>query len=125
MKLVAKNQHYLHALKHAKSNLQKGILSTCDDSLIQTLAEIVHNVLSGNLELDEQLLKKLKRFKSKLRLIHATLKSTKCPKKRRKLFINQRGGFWPILLEAALSGLASYGGEKLLKYGTDAVKKLL
>lgn len=102
----------------------KAILKNCDDKLIQTLSEIVHNVLSGNIDVDTKTVKKLKRYKNQLRKLHLSIQKRKCLKQRRRLLIKQEGGIWPLLLEAALTALTSYGGEKLVEYGAKTVKKL-
>lgn len=124
MKSVARERHILLVLKKAKNKLFRAILRHCDDKLIQTLAEIIHNVISGNIEIDQKIVRKLKRYKSQLRKLHLSIKKRKCLKQRRRLLIKQDGGIWPLLLEAALAGLTSYGGEKLAEYGSEAIKKL-
>lgn len=120
MKCVQKEKFLLHVLRNSKSKLFKAILKNSDDKLIQTLAEIVHNVLSGNVRIDDKLVKKLRKFKIPLRKIHSAIKKKRLVKQRRKIFINQIGGFWPVLLQAALQAL----GGQLLEYGQDAIKKI-
>lgn len=117
MKCVKKNEELLRLLKkYSGTKLWKGIIEHCDTSVIQALAEILHNVLIGNVVLDSATLTKLNKYKSQLRKLHACIRKKKVVRERRKQFANQRGGFWPILLQAALSGLASYGGQKLAEY---------
>lgn len=113
MKNVAKDKHLLHVLKNTKCNkFRTAILRTCNDKFIQTLSEIVHNILSGNIQIDPTARENLTKFKSKLKFIHSELKRSKSKKLRRKLFINQKGGFWIPLLTAALSALVDYGVKK-------------
>lgn len=113
MKTVQRDKHILSVLKGANSNLLKAILKNCDDRVIQTISEILHNTLIGNISLEPKHIRKLKRYKSQLRQLHQYIRKNKLTKKRRSKFVNQVGGFWPILLEAALSSLASYGINKL------------
>lgn len=106
----------LHALKNTKcKKRQKLFLKTCDDRVIQTLSEIIHNTLKGNIKIEPHILQELRKFKSKLRSIHSKLKKNKKIKQRRKIFVNQVGGFWVPLLTAALTALGEYGIKKLLQ----------
>lgn len=117
MKTVKKNKHILYVLRDAKSKLRKNIFENCDDCVIQAIAEIIHNCLIGNIPLKKESFKQLEKFKKQLERLHRFIVENKCTKKRRKYFANQRGGFLPLLIEAALSSALSYGGEKLLEYG--------
>lgn len=120
MKSVKKNEDLLRVLKkYSNTKIWKGIIENCDTSVIQALAEILHNVLVGNLELDSSSFAKLNKYKRQLRKLHSCIRTKKVVRERRKYFANQRGGFWPLLLEAALSGLAAYGGQKLAQYGEE------
>lgn len=115
-----KEKSILHVLKKSKnSKFIKAILKNCDDCLIQTLSEIIHNVMNGNVQLDPKLLVKLKRYKNQLRKLHSFIRKNKLAKHRRRKFVNQVGGIWGLLAEGVLSALASLGAEKLLKYGAE------
>lgn len=98
MKSVTRDRHILHVLKGAKCNLSKAILKNCDDRFIQTLSEIVHNILIGNVDIDSTTMRKLKRYKSQLRELHQYIRKNKQVKNRRKKFINQTGGFLPLII---------------------------
>lgn len=115
MKCVKKDQHILHVLKNSNCKLKKAILKNCDDRVVRVLAEILHNVLRGNVKVDAKLKNKLKKYKNPLLKLHKEISRNTSVKYRRKKFTNQTGGFWPLLLEAALSGVLSYGGEKLIQ----------
>lgn len=126
MKGVIKERYLLCVLKNANAKLRKAILQNCDDCVIQTLSEIVHNVISGNIPIDEKTLNGLKKYKSKLRSIHSNIRKKKLNKDRRKIFVNQVGGFAPILpllLKGVLSAALSYGGQKLIEYGASKFAK--
>lgn len=114
MKCVDRDKHILHVLKSSKCKLRKSILKSCDRKVIQTLSEIVHNVLTGNIKIDPKLFTELEKFKTKLKKIHKNLLQNKGIEKRRKIFVNQTGGFWAPLLGAALSALVEYGVRKFL-----------
>lgn len=98
MKSVTRDRHILHVLKGAKCILSKAILKNCDDRFIQTLSEIVHNILIGNVDIDSITMRKLKRYKSQLRELHQYIRKNKQVKNRRKKFINQTGGFLPLII---------------------------
>lgn len=115
MKTVEKEKHTLHTLKNSNCKLFKAILKNCDDRVIQALSEIIHNILSGNITVEGRTLKKLKRHKIELQRTHKKIKKNKSAKYRRRLYSNQTGGFWPVLLEAALSALGSYAVNQLAK----------
>lgn len=115
MKTVEKEKHTLHTLKNSNCKLFKAILRNCDDRVIQALSEIIHNILSGNIQIEDKTLKKLKRHKGELQKTHRKIKQNKSASYRRRLYSNQTGGFWPVLLEAALAALGSYAVNKLVK----------
>lgn len=126
MKTVQRDQHFLQVLKKCKcEKFQKALFRHCDDNVIQTLSEIVHNVLNGNLKMSDEELAKLKKYKKPLRKINAYIKTHKCLKRRRRIIRSQVGGMWPLLAKLALSGLASLGGEKIINYGVDKIKDFL
>lgn len=117
MKGVERDRHMLCALRQSNCKLHKSIVQNCNGRLVQTLAEIVHNILSGNVTIDSKLLIRLKKYKKQLRRIYAAIRFKRSIKHRRRVFATQTGGFWPLLIEAALSGLAAYAGQKLASNG--------
>lgn len=120
MKAVLEEKRMLHILKDANCNLFKAIIKNCNDCVIQALSEILHNVLLGNVNIDKKVLKKLKPYKTKLQKTHKKIKNNKSVKYRRRLFSNQTGGFWPILLNTVLPLISSIALEKLKKNGERA-----
>lgn len=124
MKSLVKVRPMLSVLQKANSNLHKAIIKNCDDQTIQTLTNIVHNVLVGNVPLDEKIFRKLKRYKSCLRKLHRNIRKNSSVKYRRKQLI-QTGGFLPLILGSLLSGALAYGGEKLAEYGTKKISEVV
>lgn len=118
MKTVAKVLPTLHVLREANCKLQKAIIKNCDDKVIQSLTEILHNVLIGNVEISSSTLNKLKKYKSQLQKLHRCIRKNKAVYYRRKKFVNQVGGFWPFLIKAVLSSALGYGAQKLAEYGS-------
>lgn len=103
---VQKYIHILHTLQTAKPRLRKSILENADIQLIKTLIECVQNTLSGNVPLNQNEIKKLKRFKTVLRV----LLNSKCKlEKKRKLIIQSGGGaFLPVLLAPIVSAAINH-----------------
>lgn len=106
-KRLNSHKHILHVLGTARPKMRKAILNHADRSLVQTLTECVYNVLNGNIPLSACAVKKLSRFRSKLR-------SAVSPKHKkwqgRKNYFVQHGGFLSVLLPligSAISGLVS------------------
>lgn len=114
MRCLERDVHFLHVLKNTKcKTFRKLLIQNCDEKVIQTLAEIVHNILHGNIKIDSINSKKLKKYKNHLRKLHSKILKKKLPKQRRRIFSNQDGGFWTPLIAAALQALADYGIKKL------------
>ena len=101
--LVRRNFDTLKVLRQAKPKLQKAIIANGTNDLVLALAEVVSNVLNGNIKIPEGKRKILSRHKTAIRKIAD--KKTKVPAKRKLLV--QRGGFLATVLPAALSVLAS------------------
>lgn len=122
MKNVEKVLPTLQVLREANCKFQKSIIKNCDDKVIQSLAAILHNVLIGNVELNSTIFNKLKKYKGQLQKLHHCIKKNKSIGYRRKKFVkNQIGGFWPILINAVLSGVLGYVGQKLAEHGSEQV----
>ncbi len=101
---VEKNVDFLKILSKCKSNMRTVILSNADKNLINTICECVHNCLNGNIELNNEIIPKLKRHKNDLRNLVGRNKSLKIKKK----ILSQKGGaFLPLLLSTVLGGLSS------------------
>lgn len=92
----------LYALLKSKCKKRKGILKTCDNSLIQVISEIVQNILNGNIRLNEKQRNFLKKYKRELRLIKRYNTKSKSIGLKRKILV-QRGGFIQAIIGALLS----------------------
>ena len=92
-KRVAQHSDTLKKLSKCSHKERKHLLNQGGKALHLCLQECALNILNGNIPLTPQQLKKLKRYKNKLR----ELCKKKTSKKRRDE-IEQRGGFLPALL---------------------------
>lgn len=102
MKKLKQNYHFLHVLSRSSPAQKRALLRSANKGQILSLCEICLNVLSGNVPCQ---VKKLHKYRNILRKI--AKKSTKLAHKK-KIFINQSGGFLPLILRTVgpiLSGL--------------------
>ena len=103
MRRIKAIHHALHVLKNARPKFRKPIVSNCNKDLLYSISEYVLNVLNGNIRVSDCAKRKLKRFKSSLRL----LGNKRLALTSSKRVIIQRGGFLIPLLSAMLPTLAS------------------
>lgn len=117
-RMSANLKHQLQLLKlliTAKPAIRREILKQADEKLSYAICEICHNFLRGNVPCSKHKLKKLKKYKNKIRKL-ATIKKHKTLKKYKKLLQQKGTGiFLPLILEPAVTGLISYLVSKTLK----------
>ena len=93
--VIPKSYHpMLLALASAKPRVRNLILKSLDGATIRILAQIAANLLHGNIPLDAQQQRKLRKFKRVLAILRN--KYTSVEHKRRALI--QQGGFLPFLI---------------------------
>lgn len=107
MKKLKQNYHFLNILSRSSPAQKRALLRTANKGQILSLCEICLNVLSGNIPVP---VKKLQKYRNALRRV--AKKSTKIAHKK-KIFINQSGGFLPIVLRAIGPVLAGLLGQVL------------
>lgn len=105
MASVRKHLPLLQTLQNSKPKIRKQILKKADTSLINTLLECIQNVLSGNVPLDKNQKKKLKRYKTILRNL---AQSKICIKKKKNIIVQSGGAFLPALLVPIVSAAISH-----------------
>lgn len=89
------------------------ILKNCDFKLVKAIIECVQNTLNGNVLLEDERIRKLKKYKTVLRKIGD--KSENLSKKK-KLIVQSGGNFLPILLTPIVSYFLDSLNEKLNKH---------
>jgi hypothetical protein len=82
--------------------MRSSIIKNGPKDLIDTLCECVHNLLKGNVKLNDSEKSKLAKYKNSMRKILSRISL----KERKKILI-QKGGLLEILLPSVISGLAS------------------
>ena len=116
MKHIEKHRYMLEVLKNASPKLRKAILQQCDDDLVCILAEIIVNLMDGQINISSQQKQKFKRYKNLFRIIKKHCSNRPSKKILRKKII-QTGGALPFLIplllpliaKAALAGAVSTG----------------
>jgi hypothetical protein len=101
-------KHYavLQTLASASARTRRAIIATSSGELIRAIAEVVQNILQGNVHLTSKEREKLGRYRVILRKI-----ASKKTAIRTKKVLLQVGGALPALLIPALSVIASIIGE--------------
>ena len=98
-------------LSKCSPKIRKFILQNGDKKLILAIRECLFNFLKGNLKLDENKFKKLKKYKNSIRLL---VGNKNCLKKNKKILV-QRGGFLQFLLPVAVDIIGNLVANSLFK----------
>ena len=99
---------YLSSLKNKKS--REGVLHNCQKSVIEAICDSIFNILNGNIEIDENIKRKLYLAKATLRkLIQVSSIDTK------KKIIAQRGGFLQLLIPTVIEAITLLISSSLKK----------
>lgn len=108
-KNLKRHVHFLQALASTHPLQRRALLKTAKNEQIQCLCEICLNILAGNVPVN---VNKMKRYKNLLRSL-AKKKSSIQQKKR--MLVNQSGGFLPLLAPAIISTLGGILGRVIGK----------
>lgn len=117
MKALESHRYMFEVLKKADPKLRKAILQNSDESLVCVLAEIIFNIMGGQVPLSKQQKQKLKPYKKLFRKIVNQCSRPQPNKKLLKRQVVQSGGALPFLIplilpliaKAALAGAVSTG----------------
>lgn len=117
MKQIAKHRYMLEVLKACSPKLRKAILQNSDEELICVLAEIIVNLMEGNIKMSPSQKQKLIPFKRIFRAIVKQSCTAKVDKTKLRKQVVQTGGALPFLIpliapliaKAALAGAVSTG----------------
>ena len=99
---------YLRLLMVAPPQNRVKMLKSYPSFVVDDMVETLYNILAKNIKLRNP--KYLKLIKSKRRVMSKLYKVARQPKERKKVILNQRGGFIGAiipLIASALGGLAS------------------
>lgn len=101
MSYALKNKNFLQLLTNSNKKLQKSMIKNASKDQIKAICEVVLNLLSGNIKLNQEDLSKLYKKRKSLREL---LKRQSIKKKK---YLIQKGGFIQFLVPALISGLAT------------------
>lgn len=96
---MKRNAKFLKEISESTPNKRKYILKTSTDEHIQALSEIAHNLLKGNIKLDNKEHRAIKRWREQIRKLAHVHTSFK---KKRKNLIQCGGNFLPKLVKPVL-----------------------
>lgn len=108
-KNIKKHYHFLQVLARSHPSQKKALLQTANNSQINSICEVCLNILHGNVPVNVQ---RMKKYKNLLRLL--AKKSTGMQRKK-KMLVNQSGGFLPLLAPALLSAIGGIVGRVIAK----------
>jgi hypothetical protein len=100
IKNLEKNRQLLTCLCDCKKSFRNSIISEADKSLIDSICQIVYNVLHGHIQLDDEVKTKLQKYKKTLR----KLVEKNSLEKKKKIII-QNGGWLQFILPAAITAI--------------------
>ena len=104
---LKRNFDFLKVLQKASPKQRKALLENSSGDLILCIAEVVQNILLGNVKLSKAQKSKLQKYKSVLRTVAS--KKTKTTNKKKLLV--QKGGFLSALLAPAIGIIGSLLGS--------------
>ena len=87
-KLLEKNIEFLNSLSHCKCSKRRELLQNASRDNIKALCEVCLNLLLGNIQVNAEQIKKLRRHRKSIE----ALADRKLALKRKKEVLNQRGG---------------------------------
>lgn len=102
-----RHYNFLRVLAAASPKQKKLLLKNASTPEIKTVCEVCLNLLEGNIPVD---VKKLQKYKTSIRKI--ACRSTNMKSKKR-ILVNQSGGFLPLILPAVVSALAGMAGRAI------------
>jgi hypothetical protein len=96
--LIRKHGKMVLALTEAAPQYRKKLIREAPKGLVDCISECCHNVLKGNVHLSEAQKRHLHSRRQQLR----QLADKKVPVHKKKIILNQKGGFLPLMFLAPL-----------------------
>lgn len=101
-KSILKRKDYLNLLAKSKYKRRNALIDIADKQELNSLIELLINILHGRLELPKSKIKSLARYKNILR----QLCQKRCGIKKKRRLLKQHGGFLSTILPIAISVLS-------------------
>ncbi len=103
-----KQAHTLLSLHKCKPTQRKAMLSSVGNDIIKALSEASYNTLRGNIPLSSAQFRRLKKHKQMMRtMAHKSISL----REKRRLLVNQKGGFLPALIPILASTVGGILGN--------------
>lgn len=106
---VKSQRNLLSVLANSKRQQRRVLLKNAKKSLIDAIAECVHNTLYGNVTLNKAQVKKLGRHSAKLRKIANKRLAWKV---KRDILVQEGGGFFSLLFPIVSSLIGAIAGNQ-------------
>lgn len=110
-KLLKRNIPFLQRIATAAPAERKKLIENATDEEMTVLTEIAMNITKGHFPVTDKHFHRLKKHKHVIR----KLASPTLPHEAKKVILNQRGGFLPVLVAPVLAALGSIAG-RLISY---------
>lgn len=107
MKNIRRNYHFLNALRCVSSTQRKALLKNATPDQIKAICEICDNTLKGNLPVN---VNKIKKYKCAIRKLADKKIGLKAKK---KILVNQSGGFLQYLIKPLISFVGGLIGKAI------------
>ena len=106
---LKKHHNFLYILARSHPSQKKALIRTASNEQLKSLCEICLNVLGGNIPIN---LQKLKKYKKLLRALADKKFSVQ---RKKRILLNQSGGFLPVIAPAIISALGGILGRIISK----------
>jgi len=114
IKFIFDNKELLLAISKCKTCMRKAIINKSDKKLVNSICEMVFNLINGNLNINNSDFQKLKKYKTSLRKL--VKKSNLASKKK---ILVQNGGFLQFLIPAVITGISEIVSSLISKKSSD------
>ena len=114
IKFILDNKELLLAISKCKTCMRKAIINKSDKKLVNSICEMVFNLINGNLNINSSDFQKLKKHKTSLRKL--VKKSNLASKKK---ILVQNGGFLQFLIPAVITGISEIVSSLISKKSSD------
>ena len=103
IKYLEKQMKLLKPIIDAPHNQRRKLLQKADKKLIMVLCESISNILAGNIPINNDIKSKLKKHRASLHFLCEKKHSIK----KRKQVLGQKGGAFPLIIPALVTGISS------------------
>lgn len=110
--LINEHKMFLQNLTTATPQLRKILIDEASKPEINAITEIAEKINHGHIKISPAHFDRLKKHKKIIRKIS----SRSLPHKAKKVILNQKGGFLPVMIAPILAALGSVAGRLISHY---------